>query len=586
MKSFGYIEIREKFLKHLEKHGHTIIPSASLVPENNPSVLFVNAGMFPLIPYLLGEPHPGGVRLANSQRSLRTIDIDEVGDATHLTTFEMLGNWSINDYFKEEALRITLSFFVDELGFDINKLSSSVFEGNEDAPKDTESIEIWKKLFKERGIDAKVGERIRELPKEDNWWEPEGGGPCGPDSETFYEVDGKLVEIGNDVFMQYLKKDGEYSPLGKHNVDFGGGLDRLAMICQGKSSVYETDIYLPILKKVQELGKQQSITSERIIVDHIKAATWIIADGVIPGRSQREYILRRLIRRAIRHGRKIGIEGMFTRQVGDIAIEQFKPVHEGLEPRNEEILNILEEEEKKFNLTLEHGLKELEKLIQSLNGKAFSNKGGETFKIYETYGFPIEMTLEELENRGIAFEREIVEKEHEKAFEDHQEKSRTASKGLFKGGMADTSEMSTKYHTATHLLLSALYNIVGSHVYQKGSNITTERLRLDFPSDEKLTEEQIKKIEEMVNEQIEKELAVSWVEMPKTDALKIVKYAVFDEKYGDIVKVYTIGNPDNPFSVEICGGPHVENTKTLGKFKIIKQENVAAGVKRIKAILS
>lgn len=586
MKSFGYIEIREKFLKHLEKHGHTIIPSASLVPENNPSVLFVNAGMFPLIPYLLGEPHPGGVRLANSQRSLRTIDIDEVGDATHLTTFEMLGNWSINDYFKEEALRITLSFFVDELGFDINKLSSSVFEGNEDAPKDIESIEIWKKLFKERGIEAKVGERIRELPKEDNWWEPDGGGPCGPDSETFYEVDGKLVEIGNDVFMQYLKKDGEYSPLGKHNVDFGGGLDRLAMICQGKSSVYETDIYLPILKKVQELGKQQSITSERIIVDHIKAATWIIADGVIPGRSQREYILRRLIRRAIRHGRKIGIEGMFTRQVGDIAIEQFKPVHEGLEPRKEEILDILEEEEKKFNLTLEHGLKELEKLVQSLNGKAFTNEEGETFKIYETYGFPIEMTLEELENRGIRFEREIVEKEHEKAFEGHQEKSRTASKGLFKGGMADTSEMSTKYHTATHLLLSALYNIVGSHVFQKGSNITTERLRLDFPSDEKLTEEQIAEIEGMVNEQITKQLPVSWVEMPKADALKVVKYAVFDEKYGDIVKVYTIGAPENPFSVEICGGPHVENTKTLGKFKIIKQENVAAGVKRIKAILS
>ncbi|MBI2357208.1 alanine--tRNA ligase [Candidatus Dojkabacteria bacterium] len=585
MKTLGYLEIRALFLKHLEKHGHTIIPSASLVPENNPSVLFVNAGMFPLIPYLLGEPHPGGVRLANSQRSLRTIDIDEVGDATHLTTFEMLGNWSINDYFKEEALRITLSFFVDELGFDINKLSSSIFKGNDDAPKDEESIEIWKKLFKERGIDAKVGERIRELGKEDNWWEPDGGGPCGPDSETFYEVDGQLVEIGNDVFMQYLKKDGKYSPLGKHNVDFGGGLDRLAMVCQGLSSVYETDIYLPILKKVQELSKQEGIKSQRIIVDHIKAATWIIADGVVPGRTQREYILRRLIRRAIRHGKKLGIEGLFTRIIGEIAIEQFKPVHEGLEPRKKEILNILEEEEKKFNQTLEHGLKELEKLITKLNGRSFTNESGETFKIYETYGFPIEMTLEELENKGIEFDREKVERNHEKAYGEHQEKSRTASKGLFKGGMADTSEMSTKYHTATHLLLAALYSIVGPHIYQKGSNITTERLRLDFPNEEKLTDEQIQKVEDMINEQIQKGLPVTWKEMPKAEALKIVKYAAFEDKYGDIVKVYTIGSPESPFSQEVCGGPHVENTKTLGHFKIVKQENVAAGVKRIKAIL-
>lgn len=590
MKNFTYLQIRELFLKHLENNGHTIIPSASLVPENNPSVLFVNSGMFPLIPYLLGEPHPGGVRLANSQRSLRTIDIDEVGDATHLTTFEMLGNWSINDYFKEEALRITLTFFIDELGFDINKISSSVFAGNDDAPKDEESIEIWKKLFKERGIEAKVGEKIRELGKEDNWWEPDGGGPCGPDSETFYEVDGKLVEIGNDVFMQYLKKDGQYLPLGKHNVDFGGGLDRLAMVCQGVSSVYETDIYLPILTKVREMSKSENIQSQRIIVDHIKAATWVIADGVVPGRSQREYILRRLIRRAIRHARKLGIEGLFTKTVGEIAIEQFKAVHEELEPKKDEILRILEEEEKKFNQTLEKGIREVEKLASELKvtlkpGEEFTNENQETFKLYETYGFPLEMTLEELSYHDIPYSYEAIAAAHEKAYEDHQEKSRTASKGLFKGGMADTSEMSTKYHTATHLLLAALHKVLGDHIYQKGSNITTERLRLDFPNETKLTDEELKQVENLVNEQIEKGLEVTFTEMPKEQALELVKYAAFGEKYGDIVKVYTIGTPDNPFSQEICGGPHVENTKVLGKFKIVKQENVSAGVKRIKAIL-
>ncbi|KKR05602.1 MAG: Alanine-tRNA ligase [candidate division WS6 bacterium GW2011_GWF2_39_15] len=583
MKSLGYLEIRELFLKHLEEKGHTIIPSSSLVPEDNPSVLFVNAGMFPLIPYLLGEPHPGGVRLANSQRCLRTIDIEEVGDATHCTTFEMLGNWSINDYFKEEALRITLSFFVDKLGFDINKISSSVFKGNEDAPKDTESIEIWKKLFSERGIKAQVGERIRELPKEDNWWEPEGGGPCGPDSETFYEIDGNLVEIGNDVFMQYLKKDNTYSPLGKHNVDFGGGLDRLAMICQEVPSVYETDIYLPILKKVQELSKEHIVRSHRIIVDHIKASAWIIADGVVPGRTQREYILRRLIRRAIRHGRSLGIENLFTRQVAEIVINQFSAVHPLLESNRESILNILEDEEKKFNQTLGNGLKEFEKTFRNI--KEFKNENGETFRLYETYGFPLEITLEELTSRGIDYDEELVKKNHEKAYEEHQEKSRTASKGLFKGGMADTSEISTRYHTATHLLLASLYNIVGPHIYQKGSNITTERLRLDFPNDEKLTDKQIEQVEDMVNEQIQKSLPVIFKEMDKEEAMKIVKYAAFEDKYGDIVKVYTIGSPDSPFSQEICGGPHVENTKDLGHFKIVKQENVGAGIKRIKAVL-
>jgi alanyl-tRNA synthetase len=557
------------------------------VPENNPSVLFVNAGMFPLIPYLMGEPHPGGVRLANSQRCLRTVDIDSVGDASHLTTFEMLGNWSLNDYFKDEAMRMTVGFFVDELGFDFNHISASVFEGNDNAPMDQVSVDIWKKIFKERGIEAKVGkdELIRPLGRDDNWWEPDGGGPCGPDSEIFYDMGGELVELGNNVFMEYLKRDGTYSPLGRHNVDFGGGLDRLAMIAQGVDNVYETDIYLPILQKVQKLSSQELVRSQRIVVDHVKAATWIIADGVMPGRTQREYILRRLIRRAIRHGKLLGIEGNFTSQVAQVAIDQFAAVHENLEPNRESILKILDEEETRFNQTIERGLREFEKIFTTLSGKEFTNSEGETFRLYETYGFPIEMSIEELRSKGVKFEEETVKEAHEKAFSQHQEKSREASKGLFKGGLADTSEMSTKYHTATHLLLAALHKVLGDHIYQKGSNITPERLRLDFPNEAKLTDEQIKEVEDMVNKAISDELEVKYEEMPRDEALKKAPYAAFGEKYGETVKLYTIGTPDNPFSVEICGGPHVANTKDLGHFRIVKQENVGAGVKRIKAVL-
>ncbi len=588
------------YLNHLKKSGHAVISSASLVPENDPSVLFVNSGMFPLVPYLLGEKHPKGTKLTDIQRCLRTGDIDEVGDATHCTTFEMIGNWSLNDYFKKEAIAITASFYIDELGTDVNNIYASVFEGNDDAPQDSESIEIWKEEFKKRGIDAKAGkgERIQLYGKKDNWWELEAGGPCGPCSEIFYDTGkeacgpdchincdcGKYVEIGNDVFMQYLKKDGKYSPLGRHNVDFGGGLDRLTMMAQNTASVYESDIYLPILNKVKELAKNDIVKSQRVVVDHIKAATWVIADGVQPGRTQREYILRRLIRRAIRHGRLLGITNLFTREVADIAIEQFKAVHPMLEPNKEKILDTLEQEEKKFNQTIENGLKEFEKMVKEIKGE-FKNENGETFKLYETYGFPLEITLEELDTRGIKYNIDVVRINHQKAYEEHQNKSRTASKGLFKGGLADTSEMSKKYHTATHLLLAALYEIVGPHIYQKGSNITPERLRLDFPNDTKLSDEQIKKVENLVNQKIKEALPVTYEEMPKEEALTKVKYAAFDEKYGDIVKVYFIGDPKKPFSAELCGGPHVENTSELGVFQIVKQENVSAGIKRIKAVL-
>ncbi|WKZ30718.1 MAG: alanine--tRNA ligase [Candidatus Dojkabacteria bacterium] len=600
MKSLTYLEARQLYLDHLKEHGHAIIPSASLVPENDPTVLFVNSGMFPLVPFLLGEAHPEGTRLADVQRCIRTIDIEEVGDHSHLTAFEMIGNWSLNDYFKEEAIKISVGYYVDKLGFDINKIYVSVFEGNEDVPMDEDAVEIWKKVFADYGIDAQVGrdQRIQPHPKSENWWELDGGGPCGPDSEMFYDMgveptvedsnvasDGvKYVEIGNNVFMQYLKEGGEYKPLGRHNVDFGGGLDRIAMILQGVDNVYQVDIYKPIYDQVKELASNDIENSIRIIVDHIKAATWMIADGVVPGRTQREYILRRLIRRAIRHGRKLGIEGEFTRKVGEVAIEQFKPVHENLEPRKDEILNILEEEERKFNLTVEKGLREVEGLTK--NGeKVFTNEDGASFKLYETYGFPPEMLLEELSTRGIEVNEETFWANHNKAYEEHQSKSRTAAKGMFKGGLADTSEGSTKLHTATHLLLAALYKTLGDHIYQKGSNITPDRLRLDFPNDEKLTNEQIKRVEEMVNAQIEAGLEVTWEEMPKDKALELVPYAAFSERYGEMVKVYWMGGKETPFSVEICNGPHVSNTRELGRFKIVKQENVGAGIKRIKAIL-
>ena len=594
MKNLSYNQIWQKYIEFFEKHGHQAIPSSPLVPENDPSVLFVNAGMFPLVPFLNGQEHPKGNRLVNIQRCIRTGDIDEVGDAFHCTAFIMLGNWSLNDYFKKEAIEMTVEFFVEELGLDINNIYASVFEGDNNAPQDTESIEVWKEIFSRYNIDAKVGkeERIQPFGKKENWWGLESGGPCGPDSEIFYNTGtekcgdecnvscncGKYVEIGNNVFMQYLKTGEQILPLGRHNVDFGGGLERLTGLLQSVDSVYEIDTYRPITEKVRELSKVENIESQRIIVDHLKAATWIVMDGVEPSRSQQGYILRRLIRRAIRHGKKLGIEKPFTREVAEIAIEQFKDTWEELATQKEHILNIIEEEEIKFGKTLNSGLRVLEKMLN----KNSQVTGKDAFLLYETYGLPLELTEEILKEKEIGIENR---EDFKKAEEEHQEKSRTASKGLFKGGLADTSEMSTKYHTASHLLLAALRKVLGNHVYQKGSNITPERLRMDYPNDAHLTDEQVKEVEDMVNEQIKKGLTVGKKEMPKEEALKVVPFAAFSERYPDIVNVYYIGPEENPFSIEICNGPHVENIKDLGIFKISKQENVGAGVKRIKAVL-
>jgi len=594
MKNLSYKQIYQKYLDFFQKNGHAIIPSAPLVPENDPSVLFVNAGMFPLVPFLNGQEHPEGKRLVNIQRCVRTGDIDEVGDNFHCTAFTMLGNWSLNDYFKKEAIHMTVSFFVKELGLDINKMYASVFEGDENIPQDTASIEVWKEVFSEYGINAQVGKggRIQPFGKDNNWWGLESGGPCGPDSEIFYDTGkekcgdecnincdcGKYVEIGNNVFMEYQKIGNSVLPLGRHNVDFGGGPERLAALLQNVNSVYDIDIYKPIIDKVKELTKVENIKSQRIIVDHIKAATWIIMDGVTPSRTQQGYILRRLIRRAVRHGKKLGIEKIFCKEVADVAIEQFKEVWQGLEANKNSILSVIEEEEGKFNKTLEKGLRELDKMIQRKN----ILDGKDAFLLYETYGLPLEVTEEILQEKNSKVEnRELFQK----AEKEHQEKSRTAAKGLFKGGLADTSEMSTKYHTASHLLLAALRQVLGEHVYQKGSNITPERLRMDFPNETKLTPEQVKKIEDIVNEQIKKGLDVTFVEKEKNEALKLVPFAAFSEKYADKVKVYYIGPIDNPFSIEICNGPHVKNTSELGTFRISKQENVGAGTKRIKAVL-
>lgn len=593
MRQLSYIDIRTRYLDLMKQCGHAEIPGASLIPEDDPSMLFIGAGMVPLVPYLTGEKHPSGTRLTDVQRCLRTIDIDEVGDETHCTTFEMLGNWSLNDYFKEEAINFTVSFFLEVLGLSIDSIYASVFSGNRNAPQDEESIRVWQSIFKARKIDAGIGKNGRiQLYDKECWWELEVGGPCGPCSEIFIDTGkaacspdchlncncGKYIELGNNVFMEYLKKGNEYSPLGRHNVDFGGGLERQVMMSQKKESVFETDMYQPILEKVRKLSHTDAIRSQRIIADHIKAATWIVMDGVTPGRTEQGYVLRRLIRRAVRHGRMLGIEDAFTQDVAAIAIDQFTPIYPVLAEKKNDIIRTISEEEDRFRKTIQSGLKKFDQLLS----KKGDLSGEDAFYLYETYGFPVEITKEMLDEKGKSFDI----KEFDQAYEAHQDKSRTAAAGFFRGGLADTSDISKKYHTATHLLHAALRKVLGEHIYQKGSNINPERLRFDFPSDRKLTPEELKEVERIVNEKITEGLDVHSTEMQKEEALKLVPHAAFSEKYGDTVTVYSIGKEPDVFSREICGGPHIQNTSELGTFKIIKQENVGAGIKRIKAVLT
>jgi len=580
------IEIRNKYLNFFKRHGHSVIPSAPLIPENDPSVLFTTAGMQPLVPYLLGEKHPEGTRLTDFQKCVRTNDINEVGDNRHLTYFEMLGNWSLGDYFKEESVAMSYEFLTKELGIPAEKISVTCFAGDEDCPKDTVTAECWKKA----GIPE---ERIYFFGKDDNWWIAGEEGPCGPDTEMFYDTGkekcsegcnpscgcGKYVEIWNNVFMEYLKtSDGKYQKLKQQNVDTGLGLERMAMLLQGKKTPFEIEIFKPVMDKLEELEKVDDIASRRIVAEHLRSSMMIILDGGIPSNVDRGYILRRLIRRMTRRLRKLQIDTNQISTLIDISIDAQKELYPELETNKERIKTVIIEEINKFEKTLERGEREFNKIVNKLKAENKDTiSGQDLFTLYETYGFPPEVTQDLAEEQGI----KIDNTEFDRLFKEHQEKSRMGSKQKFKGGLSGNGEMETKYHTATHLLNAALKQVIGKDVHQKGSNITPERMRFDFSCDHKLTDEEKKQVEDLVNKWINEDLPVTIEEMSKEDAIKSGAECMFIEKYPDIVTVYSIGD----VSKELCGGPHVKNTKVLGTFKIKKEEACSAGVRRIKAIL-
>jgi alanyl-tRNA synthetase len=584
-------ELKKKFLEFFKEKQHKIIASASLIPEHDPTVLFTTAGMHPLVPFLMGQPHPSGNRLANCQKCIRTGDIDEVGDPSHLTFFEMLGNWSLGDYFKEEAIKYSVEFLTSKkwLNIDKNKLYVTCFKGDKDAEKDNESAKVWQSL----GIPK---QRIFFLPKKDNWWGPAGKtGPCGPDTEMFYDLGkepcskdckpgcncGKYFEIWNDVFIQYNKvSENKFELLKQKNVDTGMGLERTAAVLQNKKTVYEIELFTPIINKIKEISNikapnEKQELSIRIITDHVKASVFILGDnlGITPSNLDQGYILRRFIRRCIRHGKLLGIEKEFLTELAKIIIKLHKEDYKELEKNQDFILNELKKEEQKFRTTLEKGLRKFDKAI--INNQI---SGKEAFLLFQSFGFPIEMTEELAKEKGIKVDKKGFEKE----FEKHQTLSRKGAEKRFKGGLGDHSVETTKLHTATHLLNQALREVLKKQdIFQKGSNITSERLRFDFNFDRKLTKEELQKAEDWVNEKIKEGLPVKREEMTVEQARKKGAQGVFESKYGEKVFVYTIGNK----SIEICGGPHVENTKELGHFKIKKEQSTAAGVRRIKAVL-
>ena len=580
------IEIRNKYLNYFKKHGHAVIPSSPLIPENDPSVLFTTAGMQPLVPYLLGEKHPEGKRLTDYQKCLRTNDIDEVGDNRHLTYFEMLGNWSLGDYFKEESIAMSYEFLTKELQIPADKISVTCFAGDEDCPRDEITAKCWKKA----GIPE---DRIYYFGKDDNWWIAGEEGPCGPDTEMFYDTGkpkcssncnpscgcGKYVEIWNNVFMEYFKtKDGKYTKLKQRNVDTGLGLERMTMLLQGKETPFDTELFKPVMDKLLELAKVDDISSRRIVAEHLRASMMIIVDGGVPSNVDRGYILRRLIRRMTRHMRKLQIDLKSLGDIIDLNIETLKEMYPELVEKRENIKKVIIEEKDKFEKTLERGEREFNKIATRLkNENKDTISGQDLFNLYETYGFPPEVTADCAREQDL----KVDNSEFDRLFKEHQEKSRMGSEQKFKGGLSGNGKMETKYHTATHLLNAALKQVIGKDVHQRGSNITPERMRFDFSCDHKLTDEEKQKVENLVNEWIEEGLTVTVQEMKKEDALKSGAECMFIEKYPDIVTVYTIGD----VSKELCGGPHVKNTKELGKFKIKKEEASSAGVRRIKAIL-
>ena len=590
-------ELRRKYIEFFKTKNHQEIQGKSLIPENDPTVLFTTAGMHPLVPFILGETHPAGRRLVNFQKCIRTGDIEAVGDPHHLTFFEMLGNWSLGDYFKDEAIRMSFEFLTSSewLGISIDKLSVTVFAGDDDVERDNTSAGIWREL----GIPE---DRIYFLPREDNWWGPAGQtGPCGPDSEMFIDTGreacgpdcrpgcscGKYFEIWNDVFMQYNKQeDGSFIEMERRCVDTGMGIERTSAVLQGKQSVYETEAFVPLIKAVASVSTVKYGDSEdtdisiRIITDHIKTSTMVLGDerGVTPSNVGQGYILRRLIRRALRHGRKLGIEGIFLGRISEIVINLYTEIYPVLGEKKDFILNELQSEEEKFLRTLQKGEHEFEKLLPNLmKGAKRIIPGRLAFKLYDTYGFPIEITEELAAEHGFTVDREGFDK----AYKKHQELSKQGAEKTFKGGLADQSELTTALHTATHLLHKALRSVLGEHVQQKGSNITTERLRFDFNHPDKMTAEQIKEVEDIVNAQIGRKLDVSMEIMSLEKAQAEGAIAFFGDKYEEQVKVYSIGD----FSKEVCGGPHVENTGSMGRFRIVKEQSSSAGVRRIRAVL-
>ena len=580
------IEIRNKYLNFFKEHGHTVIPSAPLIPENDPSVLFTTAGMQPLVPYLLGEKHPLGTRLTDYQKCVRTNDIEEVGDNRHLTYFEMLGNWSLGDYFKEESIQMSFDFLTKELQIPVEKLSVTVFAGDEDCPRDEIAVECWKKA----GI---LDGHIYYYGKDDNWWIAGEEGPCGPDTEMFYDTGkpacgpdcqpscdcGKYVEIWNNVFMEYFKdKDGNYSKLKQRNVDTGLGLERMTMLLQGKETPFDTEIFKPVMDKLVELQKVDNIESRRIIAEHLRSSMMIISDGGRPSNVDRGYVLRRLIRRMVRHMNKLQINLDEISTLIDINVDNLKGMYPELESNQEIIKNVIIEEKNKFVKTLAHGEKEFQKEMNKTK-EAGKDKiaGNVVFKLYDTYGFPPEVTAELAKENDMTVDMD----EFDKLFKEHQEKSRMGSEQKFKGGLAEQNEITIAYHTATHLLNAALKQVLGPDTHQRGSNITVDRMRFDFNCDHKMTDEEKQKTEDLVNQWIKEAIPVTVEEMTKDEAVKSGAECMFIEKYPDRVTVYSIGD----VSKELCGGPHVKNTSELGTFKIKKEEASSAGIRRIKAIL-
>ncbi len=629
-------QLRQQYLDFFKEKQHVIVPSASLLPENDPTTLFTGSGMQPMVPYLLGQKHPLGVRLADSQKCFRAQDIDEVGDNRHTTFFEMLGNWSLGDYFKKEQITWMFSFLVDTLGLDPSRLYITCFRGSAELgiPQDTEAATLWQTLFREKGVDAPImdfperdgmsGGRIFYYPEKKNWWSRSGvpqnmpvGEPGGPDTEMFWDFGaerglhetslwkdepchvncdcGRFMEIGNNVFMQYQKTDKGFEKLSQQNVDFGGGLERMMAALINNPDVFMIDIFAGIRSTIESLsGKSYGQQSEetyafRVIMDHVRAATFLIADNAVPSNKDQGYFTRRLMRRSVRFAQKLGISDMFCARVAEQVIEEYKTAYPELLVAKERIMAEMTKEEEKFRKTLATGLKKFEDIVKSKDsGQVVS--ADEAFDLYQSFGFPIEITEELAKEKQLTIDMDGFRTK----LKAHQDLSRQGAEKKFKGGLADHSDMSVKYHTATHLLHIALRKVLGTHVEQKGSNITPERLRFDFSHPTKMTEEELKKVEELVNAAITKDYVVSWQELPVEEAYKQGVIGFFPDRYDDVVKVYTVGDPAYPgdadpttptFSREICGGPHVEHTGTMGHFKITKEEACSAGIRRIKAIL-